>query len=245
MNYSNIPSFLLLPTMASTRFSLDSVSVNADSRHPFLQTCVESGATQESEHAHYIRSLYSVRTLFVCLFTFSMAIITWNVAQNLIIEAKLHRFPSGAELGNCGKSGSIEDARAHGCVFDAMSYIWVRPECLHSDLIENFFNRTDWAFYRDPKLRHQIPTAEIVRGDHQKAFTARKYHSIHCSYMWRKMHKVLIERKPIDSDLASWHHTLHCDKVLTNEYLHEDYNCTKEQLCPTRVGATWTSCGYY
>jgi hypothetical protein len=130
-------------------------------------------------------------------------------------------------------------------MFDVISYIWVRPECLHADLIAHFFNRTDWAFYRDPKLLYEIPMDEIVRGDHRNAFARRNYHSIHCAYMYRKIQKVLTQRRPIDSDLASTHHTLHCDRVLTNEYLHEDYNCTKEQLCPTRPGATWTSCGYY
>jgi len=64
-------------------------------------------------------------------------------------------------------------------------------------------------------------------------------------YMWKKMHKAILEHRPIDSYLTEWHHTNHCEKILLNDYLHEDVQCTAEMVCPTWVRATWTACKRY
>jgi len=162
------------------------------------------------------------------------------------IEKSIHLKPTGLEFGDCGSSHTIEEARESGCLFDPMSWLWVRPECYDQELIDNFMNRTDWSWHSDWKLtpESRIPLEEVVRGDHAKLFTQKKYHSVHCTYMWQKMHKALLEHRPVDTDLTSWHHTLHCEQVLLNEYLHEDEACDSGMICPTWVRATWTGCGY-
>lgn len=163
------------------------------------------------------------------------------------IQQSIHLHPTGVELGDCGSHHTVEEARAKGCVFDAMSWLWVRPECYDQALIDDFMNRTEWSWHSDWKLtpESKIPLEEVFRGDHPQLYTAKKYHSIHCTYMWQKMHKALLEHRPVDSDLTSWHHTHHCEQVLLNEYLHEDSKCTADMICPTLVRATWTSCGYF
>jgi hypothetical protein len=159
------------------------------------------------------------------------------------ISKDVHLFPTGVELGDCGET--VEEARAKNCIFDPMSFIWVKPACYHPDLVNDFFNRTEWQWYSDPKLEQKIPMEEMFNGDHPRAFAPRKYHPIHCTYMWRKMHAVVSERLPMDSDLRKPQHTLHCERVLLNDVLHEDVECTPDMICPTLVRATWTSCGYY
>ncbi|ETI25971.1 hypothetical protein G647_02748 [Cladophialophora carrionii CBS 160.54] len=163
------------------------------------------------------------------------------------IQHSLHIKATGTELGDCGSSHTVEEARAKGCVFDPMSWLWVRPECYDAELIDDFMQRTDWSWHTDWHLtpESQVPMDIVFRGDHPQLFTAKKYHAIHCTYMWQKMHKALIEHRPVDSDLTNWHHTHHCEEVLLDDYLHEDSNCTADMICPTLVRATWTSCGYF
>jgi hypothetical protein len=186
-----------------------------------------------------VHSIIGSIILAIVLLVGFTALQTWKVQQHV------HLYPSGLELGTCGYDKTPEEARAHGCVFDPMSFIWVRPECYHGDLLEDFMKRSEWAWYSDPQLKHKLPMDEVFNGDHPQAFAPKQYHQIHCTYMWRKMHSVLVDRLPIDSDLSSWHHTMHCEKVLLNHILHEDANCTDSMVCPTWVRATWTTCGYY
>ncbi|KAL9107113.1 MAG: hypothetical protein Q9227_007979 [Pyrenula ochraceoflavens] len=163
------------------------------------------------------------------------------------IQKSLHLSPSGGELGDCGSSHTVEEARSKGCLFDPMSWLWVRPECYDKELIDNFMARTDWSWHTEWNLtaESQVPLDVVFRGDHPQLYTSKKYHSIHCTYMWQKMHKALMEHRPVDTDLTNWHHTWHCEQVLLDPYLHEDSNCTADMICPTLVRATWTSCGYF
>jgi hypothetical protein len=115
------------------------------------------------------------------------------------IQNSIHLYPTGMELGDCGSNHTPEEARAKGCLFDAMSWLWVRPECYDQALIDNFMNRTDWSWHTDWRLtpESQVPLETVLRGDHPHLFTQKKYHSIHCTYMWQKMHKALLEHTPV------------------------------------------------
>ena len=189
-------------------------------------------------------AFYAVLGLFalVCLGALTYLSVTVHALQ-----ATVHLHPTGVELGDCGPSHTVDEARAQGCLFDPMSWLWVRPECHDQALIDDFLNRTDWSWHTDWQLtpESRVPLPAVVAGDHPQLFTSKKYHSIHCTYMWRKMHRALLEHRPVDSDLTSWHHTRHCEEVLLDPYLHEDSECTDEMVCPTLVRATWTSCGYF
>jgi hypothetical protein len=101
------------------------------------------------------------------------------------IEKAIHLQPTGAEIGDCGSSHTVEEARAMGCKFDPMSWLWVRPECYDQELIDDFMNRTEWSWHTDWKLtpETEVPLDIIFRGDHPQLFTAKKYHAIHCQYM--------------------------------------------------------------
>jgi hypothetical protein len=153
---------------------------------------------------------------------------------------------TGAELGDCGHT--IEEARAAGCHFDPMSWLWVPHACYHPEMIEEFMNRTDWHFYSDVHLqpKDEVPLSEVYAGDHNLLFTEYKYHKIHCSYMWLKTQKVLTEHLPVDSNNLKQTHMKHCQKVLLNEFFHEDVNCTESPdiICPIQLTPDFTTCGY-
>jgi hypothetical protein len=84
----------------------------------------------------------------------------------------------------------------------------MRPECYDQQLIENFINRTEWWWHTEWKLtpESKVPLEEVSEGVQPQLYTAKKYHSIHCTYMWQKMHKALLENRPVDSDLTNRHH---------------------------------------
>lgn len=156
---------------------------------------------------------------------------------------------TGSELGDCGHS--IEQARAAGCHFDPMSWLWIPHSCYmpHRDLIDEWKSKTDWHFYTDVNMRpeDEVPVQSAYNGDYMKLYTPYKYHKIHCSYMWQKTHSILTQRLPIDDNTLNQRHMRHCQKVLLNEFFHEDVNCTNtdEMICPIRLIPEFTKCGYF
>jgi hypothetical protein len=103
------------------------------------------------------------------------------------ISANVQRIEKGVtrelSFGDCGKSESVEDARALGCVFDPLNWSWVRPACYHKDLVDEFMNRTTWSWHTDPKLTPEsaVPMEEVLRGDHPILFTSKMFHTVHCA----------------------------------------------------------------
>lgn len=87
------------------------------------------------------------------------------------------------DYGDCGSNNSVEEARALGCVFDPMGWVWVRPECFDEKMANEFLNRTDFSWHTEPKLKpeSQVPLDVVYSGRHPKLFTQRKYHYIHCA----------------------------------------------------------------
>jgi hypothetical protein len=133
---------------------------------------------ENSPHRHYRSAM--IRLLYTLLVITSMSSLIYISSKVHRIEANLTH---GVNLGNCGKSDSVEEARALGCVFDPMSWVWVRPECYDAELIEDFMNSTDWTWHTEPKLSPEsvVPLDEIYRGDHPKLFISKMYHTVHCS----------------------------------------------------------------
>jgi hypothetical protein len=235
-----------MATFSESRSSTDS-TLTFNKEHMDLKApLISTGAAAEWRHQRKLRvPLRFFQPILGGIVLISLVLVSWTAIQTWKVQQHVHLFPSGSELGTCGDNKTVEEARAHGCVFDAMSYLWVRPECYHRELVEDFMQRSDWAWYSDAQLKHKLPMDELLRGDHPQAFAPKKYHQIHCTYMWRKMHSILVDHLPVDSDLTNWMHTMHCEKVLLNHILHEDANCTDAMVCPTLVRATWTTCGYY
>ncbi|KAM3425846.1 hypothetical protein NHJ13734_009877 [Beauveria thailandica] len=155
---------------------------------------------------------------------------------------KLENFSgrTGRELGHCGSN--VEEAREQGCVFDYLSYVWVRPPCFYPDLLEGYQNRSGVQWYTDPSLEEQfrIPDYEIERGDHPIAWAPRKFHSMHCAFTVSKTHYALANHQPIDSRANSFEHTEHCQMIL----LDEMPECTEGKCDISRVSAKFSTCGW-
>lgn len=107
------------------------------------------------------------------------------VVSLLYTAATVHKLSQSSEVdyGDCGAHESVDEARAKGCVFDPMGWVWVRPECYDAEMTADFLNRTDFTWHTEPKLtpESKVPMDVIFRGDHPKLFTQKKYHSVHCT----------------------------------------------------------------
>lgn len=156
---------------------------------------------------------------------------------------------TGKELGDCGKT--IPEARAAGCHFDPMSWLWIPKACWHphQELMDSWRESTEWHFYTDENMEpeDEVSLESAYNGDYPVLFTPYKYHKIHCSYMWRKTQAILTERLPIDSNTLSDRHMNHCQMVLLNEFFHQDVNCveSENQICPIQLTQEYTTCGYF
>ncbi|KAH8586229.1 hypothetical protein B0O99DRAFT_695679 [Bisporella sp. PMI_857] len=195
------------------------------------------------------KALTSLSVAFglACLFIVYLSVELSKVNSAHSSHPTIHR--TGKELGDCGKT--IPEARAAGCHFDPMSWLWIPKACWnpHQDLINSWKASTDWHFYDDVGMRpeNEVSIESTYNGDYPVIFTPYKYHKIHCSYMWRKTQAILTERLPMDSNTLSNRHMNHCQMVLLNEFFHQDVNCTESetQICPIRLTQEYTTCGYF
>jgi hypothetical protein len=172
--------------------------------------------------------------------TLTLFLILIGVVIYITLPILVHRAPTGREFGDCG-TNSVE-ARANGCVFDHLSYVWLQPQCYHPELLAGYNNRTGVTYYSEKSMEdgQLIPMPEIERGDHDRAWAPRKFHSMHCAFTVSKMHYALVHHLPIDSAAVSFKHTEHCQMVL----LDEVPECLDGKCSKSRLTARYTSCGY-
>ena len=183
-----------------------------------------------------------MKLLYVLLVS-CIAIIVLLALQSFRQPTALDVPGTGNEHGNCGNSA--EEARANGCRFDIMSFVWQRPACYYEDLIESFKARSDWHFYSNWTLdpADELPLDRVIAGDYDFVYAPKRFHPIHCTYMWQKMHTAYQEGLPLDDATPPMGHTLHCEKVLLADYTGEA-SCKDYSGCPTSLRAAFTECGY-
>jgi hypothetical protein len=120
------------------------------------------------------------------------------------------RTESQPSLSDCGNSPST--ARTRGCSFDLISFAWQTPECFDASLVSEFATWDDWTFYTDRKGNMTVPQEVALLGE-QSLWVTWDYHLVHCTFMWRQMHRAY-EKGWIDAHLHAYNHTLHCQKML-------------------------------
>ncbi|KAG4435259.1 hypothetical protein IFR05_009255 [Cadophora sp. M221] len=116
----------------------------------------------------------------------------------------------------CGRPG--EEARRSGCHYDFISGAFVYPECHDKELEEEFLVLRDWKWFADEEMEREVTVDEVRRdGGPNPLYVSIEYHDAHCAYTWKKLHRAIIRRTKIDSQIGSIHHTMHCsDTVFRN-----------------------------
>ena len=118
-------------------------------------------------------------------------------------------------LTDCG--GLNEQERARFCRFDIMSFSWLPPECYDQELIDEFNSVKEWGYWEHKRGLGGRVTYEEANKGLRDLYVSWEHHRHHCIYMWKKLHRAVVMRRPIDSYVGNYGHTAHCDKMLFSE----------------------------
>ena len=127
---------------------------------------------------------------------------------------------------SCGRTPT--QARNRGCSFDLISFAWQTPECYDSDLVSKFAAWDAWNFYTERHGNITRPQEEVLRGE-QSLWVSWQYHEVHCTFMWRQMHRAY-EKGWIDAHLRAYNHTLHCQKILLTKGISPEEVFTRAEV---------------
>ena len=179
----------------------------------------------------YLEHRWLKGLIYFSLFLATLATAIWTIltARYTIPTS----FPSSLST-DCGSS--VAEAKARGCHFDMMSWLWVPAECFDAELVEEFIALRDWDWYTDHTGKERVPLDIVKTGAYDRLWAPQEYHMWHCTYMWKKMHRAILRGRPMDSDIANYNHTVHCEKMLLDAGELTDVN--------TRVDAEFVSCSY-
>lgn len=158
--------------------------------------------------------------LIVLCFIFAAIVAAWIMLKLSLPRDVADNYDTQLSCGS-----SRDEALRLGCHFDVMSFSWLPPQCYDRDLVEEFLARKSWVYYLQPNSTHiedHVDFEEVVAGSHQKLFVSWEFHKAHCAYMWRKMHRALLSKTPIDDYINSYVHTRHCTEVLLDQSVELD-----------------------
>jgi hypothetical protein len=139
----------------------------------------------------------AVAALFVLSLSAAGIFITKNHSQSTVWT-------------DCG--GTPEEARRRGCSFDMLSHAWVPRECYDQQISDSYSQAGKWEYYLDRAGKYAVPVGEVARGE-TDVWLREHQHYVHCTYMWRQMHRAFTVLHYIDSHLNNYNHTKHCQKL--------------------------------
>lgn len=115
---------------------------------------------------------------------------------------------------SCGNSTT--EARALGCKFDPLSFLWVPEPCFDAEITKAYQKAVNWHGYNDSEGKEVLDLdAMSKRVEPLHYFTSIREHVVHCAYMWQKQHRGYLKGGLyLVDNSASFHHTQHCSEVL-------------------------------
>lgn len=138
-----------------------------------------------------------------------------NKSQHLVAESTANE---DQRWQSCGSTPS--QAVARGCSFDTLSFTWQTPECYDAELMaewESTVRENGWKYYADKTGKRPVPYETAFTGTYE-LWVEWDLHVVHCTFMWRQMHRAFTLTGFIDSHLNSYNHTLHCQSVLVEDH---------------------------
>jgi len=187
--------------------------------------------TQSDDQGHYelkekrnssrLSKRWVEAALFVCIAfaTLLMALEVLARQQPTPVD-----YSWSAVHSSCGTNPA--EARARNCSFDILSFAWQTPECYDEPLLSDFLSYdltdgpTGWTFWTEPNRNVSISRETVMAGEID-AFVTWRYHIVHCTFMWRQMHRAF-ERGWIDSHSRNYNHTLHCQNTLLEKDIPDE-----------------------
>ncbi|KAI1325218.1 hypothetical protein F5Y16DRAFT_401680 [Xylariaceae sp. FL0255] len=146
------------------------------------------------------------------LYVFGCSTIVLLTLLALVFSSTSRLRQSSAKWPSCGDS--VETAKERGCSFDLISFAWQTPECYDAELVADFASwEGNWTFYADDQFTIPVGQELAIQGETTPLFVSWDYHIVHCTFMWRQMHRAY-ERGWIDTHLGNYNHTLHCQHMM-------------------------------
>jgi hypothetical protein len=100
-----------------------------------------------------------------------------------------------------------------------MSFSWLPSPCYDSQLSEQFLTLKNWQWFNSPNMTEdaKVEKEEVLKGEHDYLWVSWEYHKLHCTYMWRKMHRAVLRGGFVDQYIGNYEHTEHCEEILMGE----------------------------
>jgi hypothetical protein len=118
---------------------------------------------------------------------------------------------------DCGDSP--DTARARGCHFDFVSFVWLPHECYDDAYVNSFAAKKDWTWHYDVNntAGPEIPLEVLRTGDVAMGWVSWEYHRAHCAWTWMKLVSDVEKAGAIDGYVLNMNHTRHCAKLMMQE----------------------------
>jgi hypothetical protein len=150
-------------------------------------------------------------------------------------------------IESCGLSST--EALSIGCSFDVMSFAWLPHRCFDQELMNQFLTLRDWRWYLDANGTQVADFDSLRLGSYDNLYVTHEYHMYHCTYMWRKMHRAILQGQPLDGYIGNIHHTAHCERQLLKHEVSLDAKntliYTKYVNCPDGRERNAALAGWY
>jgi hypothetical protein len=116
--------------------------------------------------------------------------------------------------GDCGNSP--EDAIELGCQYSIVLHSWLPKSCLteadEEDARDMYLDRS-WPY--ETAAGQNLTMEELGAGDYGHFTTTFDWHVVHCMYVWKRLHRILLDpTQELDSYTANYHHTSHCVEMI-------------------------------
>lgn len=107
-------------------------------------------------------------------------------------------FINATEETPCGSTANA--ARSAGCLFDPLTFAWLPPACYDFPLTSSFLALQEWEYYRllPDGSQRQLSLINLMQSSDEVVYVSWEFHRQHCAFLWLKMHRAMLERRPID-----------------------------------------------
>lgn len=190
-------------------------------RYSTSDTLTENGfSTSWSESKSKAVKPFSSNLLYNSLL---VVLVAWITIAGLHLRNHSHSIQTSNTIVNktenqpCG-SDAIS-ARHAGCLFDPLTFAWLPPACYDWNLTSEFLDLQDWEYYRQHPdgSRRQLSLINVMQSTDEVLYVSWEFHRQHCAYLGLKMHRAMLERRPIDGVSMMEATTGVCEDVLRSK----------------------------
>jgi hypothetical protein len=209
----------------STNSIRSSINSSDDSETPFLDDL------SESDEKHQLEYPQSSRWNRVSLISLLLSLLIVGIVA---LWPTTSRVPD--TILDCGNSP--EEAAAKGCTFDILESAWVHPGCSDTDLQDQYNPMSIWTFYEDSEGTRRVSPERVESGVDRMLYTQPGFHQAHCVYIFDKMTRAILSRRPVNTRMLRAGHVKHCAMQML--ILKHEFNESATSVGRNYLPCDWT-----